>query len=151
MTNDLEIIKKKMVKENIKIETEKDMIKRKISNFKNTIENGSNSHDVHVAKSKRMSSLHISDKSEIAKKEVNFVFLMKKESSDNSSKTREDNLQIECENISTKSNYINVGASKKYLLESEDDGECNLASLDNNFLNDINSEVENNIDKYNHS
>jgi hypothetical protein len=140
-----------MMKESLKIETEKEMIKRKVSNFKTTLSKDSFSSmpkcksTVAIEKSRSPGNPNTIEKTKASKPPARL---------ENSSSPRKN--AYTAEYLSKNDEPINqefpitpknLNITKKYSMESDDEVENNLASIDNNFLNDINSDVEHNAVK----
>jgi hypothetical protein len=142
-----------MLKESLKIENEKNMIKRKISNFRNTLckvpcnsisikdqaqiptgKNNTNCNNSELEES-RVSNFH--ESSMISPK-----------------KTDHANSEYNTKNFDAQSmeNVLNItknpDVSKKYLLETDDDFDDHNMSNDHNVVNEILSDVEQNCLKY---
>lgn len=137
-----------MMKESLKLETEKDMIKRKISNFKNTIEKESPVHPDAFSPKSKSSTIKINRKDNDNNPENHKKLSSIANKEFNTSKSIIDYADYVSDNdcVSTYSNFINLNDKKNY-LESEDERVSMVSSIDNNFLNDINSDVENNVIK----
>jgi len=121
--NELEIKKEEILKANIMLETEKDMIKRKIHSFKNTIEKeGSTTVNLNENQSPR----NIKEYKEFQSKQNNAN-------------------QVDTPIPIARGGNLNI--SKKYSMESDEELENNLINIDNNFLSEINSDVERNVIK----
>ena len=158
LTFDLESKKEIMLKESLKIETEKDMIKRKISNFKNTIEKESimiNTEALGTNRSsKYRSSSNLSSKPENGsnlENGQNSLIPMKKESS--AYQSVEDYADYVSDNdlVSNSSKWFNLNNNSKNNLETEDEGESIIISNENNIITEINSDVEQNIRMYHYA
>ena len=147
-----------MLNENKKLENEKEMIKRKVTNFKSTLskEGKTPKGRTSVVIEKSKSSMNVNkdiERSEKEGKNENSK-TAKTVKSDHSSPRKtvyaneftsklNEELNVEQAPLTTR----NLNITKKYSMESEDELDNNLASIDNNFLNEINSDVEHNVVK----
>ena len=146
MANEMETKKELILKENHKIESEKDMIKRKITNFKSTIETGSNRSE--KSDSKR-SSIDRNKNPEIIKTK-NKEDTKNKFNENNPNQVNHNDVR-DNEAVLLNSKCINLIASKKFLDSDYEEQKSEEETIDKNIVNDINSDIEHNIFKYDES
>lgn len=146
-------MKEKMLKENLKIENEKSMIKRKISNFRNTLCNAPCNNITSIKDQTQIPTTKNSEQNPDSDLEISRVSNLQ-ERSKISPKKEYGTAEYYSKNFDAQSmeNDLNISknpdVSKKYLLETDDEQDDRNMSNNQNVVNEILSDVEQNCLKY---